>query len=104
MLTDLITQLIKTIHDFVSKAGSTTDIADLAVTAEDVVTTIPEVLAPNVGLAVDAVNAVIDIAKAATPATASPAVTEAITIATDVAGTIAATDATAPVAAPAAAS
>lgn len=63
MLSDLINQLIKTIHDLVNHPSASTAIADIATTAEDVVAVIPEVMAPNAALVADAVNAVVSVAK-----------------------------------------
>lgn len=100
MLSDLIAQLIKTVHDFVSKAPAATNINDLAVTAEDIVGIVPEILAPNVGLVADIVTSAISIAKAALPAStaAQPAVAEALNVAGIVASTITPTTVAAPTA------
>jgi len=68
MLSDLVNQLIKTIHDLINHPDATTAITDIATTAEDVVGVIPEVMAPNAALVADAVNAALNVAKAAMPA------------------------------------
>ena len=63
MLSDLINQLIKTIHDLITHQGAATAISDVATTAADVAGVIPEVLAPNAALVADAVNAVVSVAQ-----------------------------------------
>lgn len=74
MLTDLIAQLMKTIHDFVSKQPASTDLSDVATTAADVVGVIPEAMFPQAALVADAVNAVVGIVNDAktTPVGVSP--------------------------------
>ncbi len=88
MLTDLINQLITTIHDFITHQSASTDVQNIVTTAEDVVGIIPEVTTPNAALVADAVNAALAVAKAAVPANASTAVKDAVAVASEVASAV----------------
>lgn len=68
MLSDLVNQLIKSIHDLINHQNASTVVEDIAVTAEDVAGIIPEVTTPNAGLVADAVNAVAFLVKSEVPA------------------------------------